>query len=678
MTSKKEYKKLDDEHIVTLIDDNVKRSVGYYDSEISVERTRVYDFYNSTLPKPAHDGNSKYVSQSVWNQVESMKAALLETFSSGSKIVKFDPQDQNDVQNANIATAYADYVAFRQNDLYSVMQSVIHDGLVARNGIAKVFWDSKTDFTTEYFEDLSQDEFDLLIAEDTVEIVEQIEDEIGLMSGSINVYRDSSQVTIETIAPEEFLIEPQAMSLDTVNFCAHRTRKTLSELRMEGYDEKLIDKIGDHSDVDQETDPEVLARHDQISSDRGFNASGYQDQVRSVQVIEAYIMLDVDGKTGVAELYRVIKAGNSLLDKRKVNRKPFVSFAPLPIPHAFFGANFGDKVVPTQAATTVLTRSILDHAMITNNPRYTVIKGGLSNPRELIDNRVGGIVNVTRPDAIAPMMQSQLNPFVYQTLKLLDENLEDATGVSRISQGTNKDAVSKQNSAAMIESLASMSQQRQKVIARNFATQFLKPLYQEIYQLVIENEEEEKIIELAGQYITVDPASWTDRRDISISLHLGYGEQATEAEKYLGMHTNFSQDPNLARMYQPENQYALVSKIMDLTGIKNVAEYLTPPDQLPPEEPDQMAQMQMEMSQKQIEIQERNTAVAEMKAQVDAEISKMKMELESLKAENQYAIQSDGMDLKEAQLAHKKRIDAAELELASRADEIMAIASPNG
>jgi hypothetical protein len=558
------------------------------------------------------------------------------------------------------------------------MQSVIHDGLVARNGIAKVFWDSKTDFTTEYFENLSQDEFDLLVAEDTVEIVEQIEDELGLMSGSVNVYRDTSQVCIETIAPEEFLIEPQAMSLDTVNFCAHRTRKTISELRMEGYDDKLIDKIGDHSDVDQETDPEILARHDQVSSDRSFNASGYQDQVRSVQVIEAYMMLDVEGKTGVAELYRVIKAGNSLLDKRKVNRKPFVSFAPLPIPHAFFGANFGDKVVPTQAATTVLTRSILDHAMITNNPRYTVVKGGLSNPRELIDNRVGGLVNVTRPDAIAPMPQSQLNPFVYQTLKLLDENLEDATGVSRISQGTNKDAVSKQNSAAMIEQLATMSQQRQKVIARNFATQFLKPLYQEIYHLVIENEEEQKIIELAGEYITIDPASWADQRDVSISLHLGYGEQDAEAQKYLGMHTNFSQDPNLARMYQPENQYALVSKIMDLTGIKNVAEYLTPPDQLPPEEPDQMAQMQMEMAQKQLEIQERNTVVAEMKASMDAEISKMKMELESIKAENQYAIQSDNVDLKEAQLAHKKRIDAAELELASRADEIRAIASPNG
>ena len=79
------------------------------------------------------------------------------------------------------------------------------------------------------------------------------------------------------------------------------------------------------------------------------------------------------------------------------------------------------------------------------------LKTSLTNPRELIDNRVGGIVNVSRPDAIAPMQQSQLNPFVFQTIKMLDENMEDTTGVSRISQGTNKDAVSKQNSAALVE-----------------------------------------------------------------------------------------------------------------------------------------------------------------------------------------------------------------------------------
>ena len=261
---------------------------------------------------------------------------------------------------------------------------------------------------------------------------------------------------------------------------------------------------------------------------------------------------------------------------------------------------------------------------------------------------------------------------------MLDENMEDTTGVSRISQGTNKDAVSKQNSAAMIESLANMSQQRQKIIARNFATQFLKPLYQEIYALVIENEDEQKVIELAGEYVAINPATWADKRDVSISLHLGYGEQDAEAQKYLGMHQNFSQDPNLAAMYQPENQYALVSKIMDLTGIKNASEYLTPPDQLPPPQPDPMQEMQMQMAQKQLEIQERNTAVAEMKANMEAQLNNLKIELETLKAENQHAIQSDNIDLKEAQLAHKKRIDQAELELARSADDLRAIASPTG
>ena len=88
----------------------------------------------------------------------------------------------------------------------------------------------------------------------------------------------------------------------------------------------------------------------------------------------------------------------------------------------FYGSNFADRLCATQNARTVLTRSILDHAVITNSPRYMVTKGGLTNPRELIDNRVGGLVNVTRPDAIAPLPQAPLNPFVFQTLEALDQD----------------------------------------------------------------------------------------------------------------------------------------------------------------------------------------------------------------------------------------------------------------
>jgi len=674
---KTEYKAVDDDKLVTIIDDNIRRSIGYYDSQISKERRKVIDFYNASLPKPAHDGNSKYVSMDVYDAVESMKAALLETFSTGYKTVRFAPQTGEDTRIADIATAYCDYVANRQNNLFEVMQSVIHDGLIARTGLCKVYWDERTDSYLEPIQDLTEEEFDTIVAQDNVEIEEVEQDELGLYSGDLRISQDASQVVIEAIAPEQFVIEPQAKSLEDVQFCGHRTTMTISELREAGYDEELIAKIGDHEDVEMETDPEVLARHEEIGQDRGFNAKGFQDQVRSITVYELYLDIDLDA-SGIAETYKVIKAGNVILHKERCTYKPFCAFVPLPIPHSFFGSNFGSKVVPIQTARTVLTRSILDHAMITNNPRYTVVRGGLTNPRELIDNRVGGIINVSRPDAISPMLQAPLNPFIFQTIQMLDEDKEDTTGVSRLSQGLNKDAISKQNSAAMVEQLATMSQQRQKIIARNFANNFLKPLYQMIYQLVVENEPDAKIVEIAGDYVSVNPAAWGQKRDVTVELHLGYGEQEAEAQKYLVLHGLMSQDPVLSTMYTPQNQHALMTHVMEQNGIKNVKDYLTPPSEVPQEQPDPAQEMAMQAQQKQLELQERQTAVAEMKAQMDSQIAQMKLQLDQMKAQQQFALQSDNQDLKEAQLEHKQMVDKAELEIARTADDVRAIASPTG
>ena len=678
MAKVKEYEKLEDEDILAIIDTNIRQSIGYYDSDLARERRKVTDYYNAKLPRPAHDGNSKYVSQDVYDSVESMKAALLETFSSGNKIVKFAPQGPEDVQLASVCSAYTDFVLFRQNDGFGLFRSVIHDGLIARVGTAKVFWQESFEEDLKEFTDLTQDELDMVLADEDVDLVESDENELGLLSGLISTKVDTSKVCVESVPPEELLIEAQAVSLDTVKFVTHRTRKTLSELREMGFSEDKLDRIGDaHEDVELETDPEILARHDSIGADRGHNAHGYQDQVRNIMVYESYIYIDIEA-TGIAKLHRVLKAGNVLLDVEEVSRIPFVCFAPLPVPHAFYGSNFAAKLMATQNARTVLTRSILDHAMITNNPRYMVTKGGLTNPRELIDNRVGGLVNVTRADAVQPLPQASLNPFVFQTLQLLDEDKEDNTGVSRLSQGLNKDALSKQNSAAMVEQLATMSQQRQKIIARNFANQFVKPLFHMIYQLCVENEDQQKIIDLSGEYVQVNPSAWDSKRDVMVQLALGYGEQEAESQKHMAMHQLFSQDPTLAPMYQPQNTYALIKDAMEQSGILNVSDYLTSPDQLPPPEPDPAQEMQMAMAQKQIELQERQTAVAEAKAQVDAQVAQMKLQLEQMKAEASHALQSDNQDLKEQQFKFKQFIDSNELEILRTAEDIRGIASPPG
>ena len=101
------------------------------------------------------------------------------------------------------------------------MQSVIHDGLIARAGICKVYWDEREDSYLEPIQDLTEEEFDQIIAQPNVEIEEVEQNDLGLYSGDIRIFQDTSQVVIEAIAPESFVwsrklsIWTQLVSVDT-------------------------------------------------------------------------------------------------------------------------------------------------------------------------------------------------------------------------------------------------------------------------------------------------------------------------------------------------------------------------------------------------------------------------------------------------------------------------------
>ena len=61
-----DYQPMDDGDILKALELNIKSAVGYYDSELSQERKKVTEYYNAEKPTPAHDANSKYISQDVW------------------------------------------------------------------------------------------------------------------------------------------------------------------------------------------------------------------------------------------------------------------------------------------------------------------------------------------------------------------------------------------------------------------------------------------------------------------------------------------------------------------------------------------------------------------------------------------------------------------------------------
>ena len=121
-----------------------------------------------------------------------------------------------------------------------------------------------------------------------------------------------------------------------------------------------------------------------------------------------------------------------------------------------------------------------------------------------------------------------------------------------------------------------------------------------------------------------------------------------------------------------------LASVLEKSGIKNVADFLTDPAMIPPPPPDPNAEMQMQMAQQQMQLQERQTAVAEMKVQVDAQMRQMKHELDTMKAQQAFALQSDKQDLNETEFEHKEFVNLEELEIARTAEDVRAIASPNG
>ena len=154
----------------------MRTSTGYSSSDLAKEREKVLEYYNAKLPKPQRC-QQPYVSQDVYNAVQSMQAALLETFAAGNRIVKFAPQGPDDVAKAAVASSFVDYVMFRQNDGYSIFRRLFQMAFWLASVSPKSFGRSR-EIDEQEFSDLTQDELDMVLAEDEIELLDSDTDAV--------------------------------------------------------------------------------------------------------------------------------------------------------------------------------------------------------------------------------------------------------------------------------------------------------------------------------------------------------------------------------------------------------------------------------------------------------------------------------------------------------------------
>ncbi len=438
------------------------------------------------------------------------------------------------------------------------------------------------------------------------------------------------------------MIARESKDIQDSRFVCHRVLKTLSELREMFPDEDLSpDELGGGDDDMMAFSAERLERFMYDKSAKywegwGDEGTGDEEGLRTYWLHESYIKTDWDGD-GITELRKVCTVGTTVLENEAVDTAPFISLTPIKIPHKFFGLSVADLVMDLQLIKSTMLRTLLDNAYNQNFGRYAVLEGQ-ANLDDLLTQRPGGVVRVKSPNAVTPLPTPPLEPYSFQMLEYLDGVRESRAGVNKYSQGLNDNALTSHTTATAVNSVMTAAQSRVELIARNFAETGVKDLMKSIYMLLQKNQDKERVIMLRNQWIPVRPDSWRDSFDCTVSVALGNGNKDQQMSHLVTM-LQFAGDAMKGGLsiVNQKNMYNMGAALIKNMGFQNVSDFLTNPDDVPPQ-PDpeqQMKEMEMQLKHKELEIKAADIQVKQQKIQqvaaadmVDAQLKVEELNLE--------------------------------------------------
>ena len=646
------------------LEQEINAALGYKDGKLTEQRSDALDRYYGKKYGNEQEGRSQIVTRDVADVIEWIMPSLMKIFTSGDKVVQFEPQGPEDVEMAKQSTDYVNYVIMRQNPGFSTIYQWFKDALLQKNGIVKHYWDDSSETLREEYKNLTEEEFMALLMDDNVDVKEHTEiiSEEGvptLHDVVVNRTYEDGQVRIEPVPPEEFLIDKYAKTIDTARFVAHRVKRTKSELIEQGYPKSKIENVFNNDEADYKAERLSRFSHEQDNSPEGDIDDG-------VWVTECYLRVDYDND-GIAELRKVTKVGDELLDNEAVDSVPFSSLTPIPMPHKFYGLSIYDLISDLQLIKTTLMRNLLDNMYLTNNGRYEVVEGQ-ANLDDLMTSRPGGIVRVRTPGAVNPLGTPQLDQNSFNMLGYLDSIREERTGVSKKSMGLSENGLKSHQTATGVGQMMTAAQQKIELIARIFAETGMKDLANSVYMLVQKFEKPEKIVRLNNKWTTLYPHEWKEKVDCVAQVGLGFGNKDMNL-MHLGRLSQtiqmIAQHPAAGMLLKPKNVYNLVAEQIKAMGMKNVDDFITDPgDQDVPKKqgpsPEEQAkQMEAQLKAEEIKVKlqkiQQESAIKQQEMQLEADIAAQDLELKRQEAQVDMQIKAQELEIKKAELALKQQ-----------------------
>ncbi len=679
---------MNEETLKGILDNEIDNAIGYLETETTESRRKAIQYYNGEEYGNEVEGRSRIVTREVAEAVDGAMPALMRVFTASDEMVVFEPKGPEDVEAAEQATEYCNWVFMRDNPGVSILHTWIKDALLQKNGIIKIYWNDETEVNTETYEGLSADELALLLADEQYEIVSQKETQIGeipalptpeeiavaqqtgvppmprmepVFSYTVKVKKTDKKgrVKVENVPPEEFIVSKKTIQLVETPFCAHRRLVTRSELVAMGFDKKEIDQLPTYEDLTYT--PERTARY---SNGEQPDDPSLDPAMQEIEVFEAYIRVDYD-EDGIAELRRVIYAGSSVLENEEIDYLPFAAICPIPLPHKFFGQSLADRTMDLQMIKSTITRQMLDNMYLTNNARVVAVDGQV-NIDDLLTVTPGGVVRVKNPAAVQQLSVQAIAGQSFPMLQYLDDIQAKRTGVSEASQGLDPNIL-QNTTATAIAAMQNAAAGKMELIARIFAETGVKDLFRSILHLLTKYQDKPRVIRLRGKFVPMDPREWDNEYDMTVNVGLGTGTRQ-EQMAMLGM--VLQKQEQIIQQYGPANPLVSVGqyrqtlgKFIEAAGFKDSTRFFR---EIPPELDAQLSQPQQQQQAPDPAIQ---AYMAQMQAQIQATIAKAEADIEVKRQKAMADIQiaqekaAADMRIKEQEFANDARLEATKVGL---------------
>ena len=660
----------------------LERSLSESDSHdkesVRSDRIRNHRYYSGVLDTGTYGkkkSGSQHVSWDVFDSVESKKAYYLEAIGTARRSVSFMPENEGDAERARLRTSYVEYAIYEIQNGWEIISDLLHDAFVAKRCVLRHEWVVDVRERRVSTEDLDQAQ-----AVAVLQIAEQNGGGIDPMTGEIVWQEDRSRHESVAVQPELFRRDPNAARISEAQYTHEVWEITRGEALSRGWDAADVAEMQhDSSWTTGEADAgrnaflnggtrgkrgnTTIASQDLVTA---YLSHVYMTSAEMQSLLEGRVLSDQEAIEGASQddyqLYRIWWSKGVILEAELArDGLPYMEWCEFKISHSEHGLCEADVQSSLMRTRSVLQRLMVDNAAMTNTSRWEANPRMIENPRELLENNIGGIVWSKQPgNAIRALPQPQLNPASMSVLEVLEREKENRSGLSRLAKGLNADAVTKQNADSMIERLTNASNRRVMRGVRDFCQTFLVPWYQRVLALGVRYDRYPISVEVSGQFVQVTPAQLGVSQRCKIKVALTPDEAAADAQMLLTMHGVQSQDPQMGLMYGPQQRHALMDDIYERMGVEDSSAYLMRPDS--PEYQQAMAQQaqmqqQMQVMQQQVsQMQAMLAQSADQRAWYEAQNQAAARQIDS-------GVKVAGQELDEREFEHKQDVDVAEIEI---------------